>query len=291
MLEAAAPLTEYAVERRGPATVWVHRAYVDPAFVDLLARADDWFADPAFVLVKDTKKTKVGRLSVAIATAVRTVYVKRYNAFSLRYRIGSLFTRSAARRSLRGAEILAGAGVARAQPIASVEVRRRGMLERSFFISDEIPGARTSDSFWRSVLKPAEGPSGFHLRRSYLTGLASLFANLHAQRIYHDDLKDANIMAFAATGGVRFALLDLEGVRRCSQLSRHRRMKNLVQLYRTLGRHLSRSQKLFLLKSYLGAGFRDRAFRRRMIGDVVSLARRVDRRKSREAEARAARTR
>jgi hypothetical protein len=264
-------------------TVWLRRSFADPAFVESLTKADHWFADPAFVLVKDAEKTRVGRLTVKIGAASRVVYVKRYNAFSLRYRIGSLFVRSAARRALDGATILAGAGIESAQPIASVEVRRCGMLQRSFFVSEAIAGARTTDAFWRQNLRACEGRAGFRLRRQFLVRLAALFAALHSRRIYHDDLKDANIMAFVGEDGPQFALLDLEGVRRCFRLSERRRIKNLVQLYRTLGRYLSRSQKLFLLKVYLSTGFHDRALRHRIAVAVLGLARRVDRRKARES--------
>lgn len=279
------------MQKRGAATVWVRSDCADPAFVDLLARADEWFGDPALVQVKDTKKTRVGRLEVTIGAAAGTIYVKRYNAFSLRYRIGSLFSRSAARRSLDGARTLAEAGVASARPIASVEVRRWGMLERSFFVSEAIPGARTSDACWRFALRPVGGADGFRLRCAFLAGLAGLFAALHARRIYHDDLKDANIMASAVGQGVQFTLLDLEGVRRCARVPRRRRVKNLMQLYRTLGRYLSRAQQLRFLKRYLGAEFCDRRLRRRMIEDVARLARKVDGRKAREAASRAGRGR
>ena len=92
------------------------------------------------MLVKDTVKTRVGKIAALIGENSRTIYVKRNTAFSLRYRIGSLFCRSAARRSLYGAEVLKTGAIASARPIASVEVRRYGMLESSFFISEEIPG-------------------------------------------------------------------------------------------------------------------------------------------------------
>ena len=254
--------------------MWVRPDCRDRIFLEQLARAEDWFADPAFVLVKDTAKTKVGRVNVAIGKQSRNIYVKRYNAFSLRYRIGSLFSRSAAQRSLAGAEVLRNGAVASARPVASIEVRRYGMLESSFFISEEIPDARTSDRYWRAL--PDRAEKGFQLRRTFLRQLAGLFKDLHGQRIYHNDLKDANVMAF---GSVQFALLDLEGVRRCRRLSRRRRVKNLVQLYRTLGRYLSRPQKLYWLKCYLGTDFASRPLRRRWIGDVLGATARVERRK------------
>lgn len=272
-------LIEYTIVRRGSTTIRVRPDCCDSIFVERLARADDWFADPGFVLVKDTDKTKVGRVTVAIGKQAHTVFVKRYNAFSLRYRIGSLFSRSAARRSLSGAEVLRTGAIASARPVASIEVRRYGMLERSFFISEEIPGARTSDRYWRSLPGAGEGDRGFQLRRMFLRQLARLFRDLHERRIYHDDLKDANVMAYSVAGAVNFALLDLEGVRRCRHLSRRRRVKNLVQLHRTLGRYLSRPQKLVWLKYYLGGDFDNRALRRRWIADVLQLAARVERRK------------
>jgi hypothetical protein len=269
------------VSARGAARIWIRRAYADAKFVELLASPDSWFSDPEFVLVKDTLKTKVGRLSIRIGAESRAIYVKRYNAFSLRYRVGSLFSRSAARRSLAGAEVLAAAGIDSAQPIASVEIRRCGMLASSFFVAEEIAGAQTSDRFWRNILKPAQGSKGLQRRRAYLAGLAGLFARLHRQRIYHGDLKDANIMAFPGESGPRFVLLDLEGVRRCSVISRRRRVKNLVQLYRTLGKSLRRPEQLFFLKNYLGGDFANRPLRRRFVNEVLNLAQRVDRRKAR----------
>lgn len=264
-------------------------ARVEPNFVDQLARPDDWFAHPALVLIKDTQKTRVGKIATRIGSEQRTIYVKRYNAFSWRYRIGSLFTRSAARRALDGAEVLAGARIACASPVASIEIRRLGMLESSFFVSEEIAGAQTSDRFWRNALQPVRGRAGFYLRRDYLERLAKLFAELHAQRIYHDDLKDANIMAFAGEAGPQFALLDLEGVRRCSRLTRRRRIKNLVQLYRTHGKYLNRSHKLYFLKKYLGADFAHRPLSRSVAETIILIARRVDGRKARESSARQAR--
>ena len=46
-------------------------------------------------------------------------------------------------------------------------------------------------------------------------------------------------------------LLDLEGVRQYRALSESRRIKNLVQLNRTLGRYLRNVQKLWVLQAYL----------------------------------------
>jgi hypothetical protein len=285
-------LPEFVERRVGNVSIRLHPAFLDPTFVTRLADPDQFFHDPGCEIVKDQKKIKVGRLTVTVAGSPRSVYVKRYNAFSLRYKIASPLARSGARRALRGAAILGAANILTATPVAAVERRVRGVLTGSFSVSEEIAGGATVDAYWRETLRPIAGRAGFCRRRRFLSALAGLFRSLHEQNIYHDDLKDANILA-VPNGAERpesFFLLDLEGVRRCSTLSERRRVKNLVQLERTLGRHLRRIDRLVFFKSYLGASFADRRLRRKRLETILAAARRVDRAKARAARRDGAKT-
>ena len=271
-------LTQFQIEKRGRATLWVARLCAGPAFVDVLADLDRLFERATCRLIKDQRKIKVGRIIVNIAGEERALYVKRYNAFSLRYRIFSLMGPSRAVRALRGACVLAEAGISTAAPLAAVEERFFGMLEKSFFVSEEIVGGRTADAYWAEHLADCSGADGFRRRRTFLQLLASLFRTLHHRKIYHNDLKDANIMAISSgnDGSVEFFLLDLEGVKRCRGLGHRRRVKNIVQIYRTLGTHLSRSQQLFFLKCYLSASHDNSERRRDLIRIILKRALRVD---------------
>ena len=160
------------------------------------------------------------------------------------------------------------------------------MLRASFFVSEEIAGGKTADAYWVATLRAFTGCEGFKRRRAFLGGLAAMFRLLHAGGVYHNDLKEANIMC--VEGGnddaPKFYLLDLEGVRRYSRLSERRRVKNLMQIYRTLGMHLSRSQRLFFLKCYLGDSFADRELKRGLTRVVLRRARRVDSIKARRTQ-------
>jgi tRNA A-37 threonylcarbamoyl transferase component Bud32 len=277
---------EYNVEKRGGTTIWISRVCADPAFVDALADADRLLEDAACDVIKDQKKIKVGRLALTIAGEQRSVYIKRYNAFSLRYRLLSAFSQSGALRSLRGAAVLAEIGVPTARPLAAIEMRVCGTLRASFFVSEEIAGGKTANAYWMATLRDFADCEGFKRRRAFLRQLAAMFRLLHAGGVYHNDLKEANIMV--VEGGndvsVKFFLLDLEGVRRYSSLSERRRVKNLIQIYRTLGTHLSRSQRSYFLKSYLGDSFGDRKLKRDLIEVVLRRARRVDIIKARTAQ-------
>jgi hypothetical protein len=278
-------LPDFTLQKRGSATIWVQRKFADGIFVDSLAVADLWFEDSKCQIVKDEKKTKVGRLTVRIGDKEHLLYLKQFNSFSLRYRLLSLFASSRAFRSLRGAAILRDAGISTVIPVAAVENRAWGMLTNSFFISEEIGGGTTTDAYWVRELRPLGGREGKDRRRGFLRDLARLFRSLHTEHIYHNDLKDANILAARdkATGSVAFFLLDLDGVKRYSRLSKRRRLKNLVQLHRTLGRHMRRPEKLYFLKTYLGSGSGDRMLKRHLSSNVLRQTHRVDLLKSRKA--------
>ena len=282
-----AVLPEFVERRVGDASIRLHPSFIDPAFIARLADPDQFLRNPACEVIKDQKKIKVGHLIVSIAGSPRSLYVKRYNSFSMRYKVASTVVRSGARRALGGAAILGSANIQTATPVAAVERRVRGVLVASFLISEEVAGGATVDAYWREKLRPIAGRTGFKRRRLFLHALAGLFRTLHEHNIYHDDLKDANILAApnSTDKAESFFLLDFEGVRRCSPLSARRRIKNLVQLERTLGCHLRQVDRLAFLKSYLGASFADRRFRRKQIATILTAARQVDQAKTRLARA------
>jgi hypothetical protein len=270
---------DYVLRRRGGQRIWFDRRLAETDLVSVLRDPDALLEQPGCEIIKDQRKIKIGRISVMVDGRQATIYVKRYNAFSRRYRIRSLFLRSESMAALKGAAILGRAQIAAVRPLAAVESRRCGSLEESFFVSEEIEGGRTIDAYWQNQLAHIPGDEGYRHRRNFLSALARLLSGLHRQRIYHNDLKDANILVCATCpGDEKFFLLDLEGVRRCWYLSGRRRVKNLVQLNRTLGQLLSRADKLFFLHAYLESARVNLKTRRRWVGRIVSATARADQR-------------
>lgn len=270
--------------KMGSSSLWVaHDLDGDPK-LPMLADPDLLFSLPQCEIIKDQRKIKVGRVPLEIRGKIKGIYLKRYNVFSWRYRLGSLFVESPAMRSWTGAGTLMQAGFFTGEPIAAVECRSWGMLKKSFYLSEEIPQGRTVDVYWREQLSPMRGSEGFRKRRDFLKDLARLFRGLHQLNIYHNDLKDANILVCSGAGqqGEFFYLLDLEGIRRYRHLNRRRQIKNLVQLNRTLGRLLRRTEKLYVLKVYLGDAFNHRGETREWIKRVLKESDRGDRRSLRK---------
>ena len=81
----------------------------------------------------------------------------------------------------------------------------------------------------------------------------------------------------AGTRAEHFYLLDLEGIRRHRNLNRRRRIKNLVQLNRTLGRYLRPADKIRFLNYYLGRSFSSPADKRVWVARVLRQSKRLDR--------------
>jgi len=271
---------EFTREVRGDTSIWIERKLVGSTLVDQLADSDRLLADPTCEIIKDQKKTTVGRLTLGVGATSYEIYIKRYNVFSVRHRLVSPFVMSGALRALHGATVLRRWKIPSVAPLGAVERRYWGVLAKSFFISEEITGGKTVDAYWRDDLRCLPEGTGRRQRRDFLVRLGELFQMLHGRAIYHNDLKDANILAARRQQMTAFFLLDLEGVRQYRRLSDKRRVKNLVQLHRTLGRYLRKPDKLVVLKHYLGNSYAERSIRRQWIKQIVRQSDRLDRAKA-----------
>jgi len=272
-------LPDFERRKIGNTSVWIAPKRATPSDLSLFAEADRLFDRPECEIVKDQRKIKVARLDLNLGGRTYSVYLKRFNCFSWRVKLGSFFMPSGAAKSLRGAAILSNAGISSAKPVAAVEIRSWGFVTKSFFITEEINGGKTVDRYWRGALAALAEREGYHRRRLFMEGLALLFRSLHEQGVYHNDLKDANILVVKGERSLNdsFFLLDLEGIRNYKQLSQRRRIKNLVQLNRTLGRYVRRAAKLYFLKHYLGPDFLDQGEKWYWEKKILRQSRRLDR--------------
>lgn len=278
MSRARAVYPNFVLRQYGTCKLWLDSNYAEPQSIAVLKNPDQLFDFPTCEIIKDQRKIKVARVVIEVHGEKLPIYVKRYNSFSRRHRFASIFTVSGGMKSLRGAAILYRNCIATAKPIAAVEERVQGRVLRSFYLTEEISGGATVDAYWLNILKPLRHLKGSEYRRVFLQALGELFSRLHGRGVYHNDLKDANILAVpvGSNGSIALYLLDLEGVRQYRVLSEGRRVKNLVQLNRTLGRYLTGTQRLSFLRAYLGRSFGDRRLKRRLAAKVIGASHRLD---------------
>lgn len=237
-------------EQTGPLREWRPHG-VPPVRTLLGGPADpDWALTRADCeIVKYDGRVWVGRLE----TPAGVVYLKRYARSVARTALEALLVGSPGRRAAEAAVRLAAAGVGVPRVCAAVEGVRGGLVTKSFFLAHESAG-ETLDRYWTRLLEEGDATARRVARRVLAVRLGALFARLHAHGIYHNDLKDVNVLAHAGQDGPELTLLDLERVRfGGAPVGRRRRVKNLVQLDRTLGVRASRTDRLRMLRAYLGA--------------------------------------
>src|SRR5436309_16074666 len=99
-------LPEFMSHKLGNARIWTDSKLLASVGSDLLANPDLLFARADCKVIKDQLKIKVSCLILEIDGIPTGVYLKRYNAFSPRYRIASLILSSWTIKSLRGAKVL-----------------------------------------------------------------------------------------------------------------------------------------------------------------------------------------
>lgn len=258
------------------------------ALEQVLTRSLDLASNRESKIIKSENKIMVVRFPLEVGGTIKSVYMKQHNALSLGHRLASLCCYpSAAMRSLSGAVTLLEKGYATAAPVAAVEYRRCGVLLKSLYFSEELAGAKTIETFWRDELSALKGAAGKTKRRVFLRSLAQLFRSLHENGIYHNDLKASNILVpdRGASSETIFSLIDLQGLRKCLFVSSRRRIKNLAQLNRTLGVHLTWTEKLFFFKSYEDRRFHDRRKKRALVQRILDQ---TNRQIMRESQRRAA---
>ncbi|MEK7297197.1 MAG: lipopolysaccharide kinase InaA family protein, partial [Planctomycetota bacterium] len=251
-------------EKRG----WVWEGYEGLFEID----PDSLFDSTECAIIKDQKKIKVGR----IIWNGEELYLKRYNTYSVWTYIEGFIRGSKALRAWKGAMILMEKGIATAQPLAAIEWKRFGLggvgarrprpllnlaaIEwkrfwlggKSFYITRGVSDSQISVDYYKECLKDKQ--ASLSDKRVFLRSLAELFREIHTKNVYHNDLKDYNILVRKEGDRRRFFLLDLEGVRVYHSIPDNKRIKNLVQLNRTLGRLLSSTDKVAFIRQYTKDG-------------------------------------
>ncbi len=250
-----------------------------PEWAAIAMGADAIVEAADFRTVKDEAKTRAGVATIG----GREVFVKRFATRSWADGLMERIRGSRAARSLRGAAILSDAGFARPAPLAALEIRSAGSVRASYLISEMLSGARTLSQFVDRRFGSA--PRDFRWRREVSRHLASEVRRLHDAGLYGSDLQETNLMLEQGRDGLRVYFVDLDGFRRTRSVPWRRRERNLIQLDRSVGRFLSRTERIRFLYDYLGGRpERDRA--RELVAGLLEHSARKEREYQRRRERR-----
>jgi tRNA A-37 threonylcarbamoyl transferase component Bud32 len=242
-----------------------------PEWASAIASAATLTAQPDFRLLKATARTRAGFLECGGGEA----FVKCVDAGSWLQGLVDRIRGSRAQRALRGAALLETGGFAHPRPLAALEQRSLGAVRSCCMMSEALSNARMF-----SVFALRDGRN-FARRKWISEAVAREIRRMHDSGIYTHDLQETNLMLEARDHELTIYFVDLEDFRRARKVSMRRRMLNLVHLDRSIGRFVSRSQRLRFFYNYLGdRPAHDEA--RRLVGQLLEIRNRIERRRGRK---------
>lgn len=240
-------------------------------WVSAIERGDELMSSPCFEAVKDEARIRAGFVRIGD----RPAFLKRFDSGSWKEGLIDRVRGSRARRSLRGAALLERGGFSRPAPLAAMELRRLGSVRASYLLSEALMRARTLSAFVDRGVDPRRRDPRW--RAGVIGAVANEIGRLHGAGLYSSDLQETNLMLEERSeGGLRIYFVDLDGFCRIQPLPWRRRLRNLVQLDRSVGRFMNRAERLKFLYAYLG-GRPPRGEARRIVGRLLQERRRKDR--------------
>jgi tRNA A-37 threonylcarbamoyl transferase component Bud32 len=231
----------YNIVERGPA--WSEargRSLLEPE--ELLSRPD----------ARLLKRRDAGRTVGMVRLDGAEVVVKLYEEDGVIDGIERLVLGSAAARAARGIARMRQVGFATPDLVAVLETPLVGASRRSVLATRAVDGARGDEA--REHLCAEE-------RVRLAERLGGYVRELHARGAYPQDLWMTNLIAVRERDGWGWVLVDLDRVRLYRRVSSRRRLKNLVQIERSLGRLWDGGEREAFLRGYLGPADRDEADR------------------------------
>jgi len=139
------------------------------------------------------------------------------------HRLKTLLVDSKARRAWTGARALVRAGLSTPAPIAYLESRKKGRIDRAFFLAARERGAEEIRGLLRRLPEAELGP--------LVSALARAIRGGHDAGVVHRDLSDGNVLVRrGADGSFRFLFLDTNRVKQRRRLGTLARARSLVRL-------------------------------------------------------------
>jgi hypothetical protein len=227
-------------------SAWVAAELRDTSLGEALREPRRLFRDPRARVLKDHARTAVAALSFD----GRDLYLKHWKTHRWYRPFVWLATGTPAAQSLASAARLERAGFRVPERLGATESRALGVPRDCWLVTAAVVDAQPLGRFWR------EQAAGWPVRRraALLAAVAAEFARFHAAGFYSRDANADNFLVrWSAAGRPEFHYLDLENVRFLGRVSRRRRVKNLVQLYRPVRGMIGRNDRLRWLRAYFGA--------------------------------------
>ncbi|MBM4328704.1 MAG: hypothetical protein FJ118_16245 [Deltaproteobacteria bacterium] len=245
-------------------------------------------------LLKNAPETAV---TVVNPPGLPGVCVKEFKWRGWRHALKGFFRATQGMRAFRNGSLLREAGIGAPRALAMIRKTTLGLAQTEWVLMEAIAGALELDRYL--LTRMSAGWSSEEKKRLSLY-LAKFIGTMHAQGIYHSDLKTCNILVAPRSTenqeqAVRPAnsrrdsaasaehtttndsdpillLLDYDDVTFSHPLSERRRIKNLAQIFLSTPAAIGAADRLRFMREYARSSGLDRAHARRIARRVLDVA-------------------
>jgi len=216
-------------------TLYIHKGVRNDTFEQTLLAGKEALHERYHpTLVRSSKFTRVYKFSVGFGGAEKVVYLKEYFYRSVWDFVKHFFRPSRARRALEAAFMLAENGFENPAVIAMGQCRFAFLTTRNFLATLEVENGRSVYQMVRPrFAKATQGRQAHHKlreRRLFIRAFGRTIGRMHADGIFHGDLRLGNMLARKEQDSWHFFFLDNERTKKFRRLPARLRLKNLVQI-------------------------------------------------------------
>lgn len=180
----------------------------------------------------------------------KSYYYKEFFDRGLKDILKNLFGFSRAKKAFKAGHMLLQENFHTPEPILFGIKKKYFFILKNFLITESIDGERT----YEYIKKHYTMPMSLELirdKRSMICAAGKEIGRLHKSGIFHGDLRVGNILISGTGDNARFYFIDNERTIKRKFLSEKHRLKNLVQLNMLGLSHITRTDRLRFISSYI----------------------------------------
>jgi tRNA A-37 threonylcarbamoyl transferase component Bud32 len=236
--------------RQNKCTLYIHKQFANDSLVKGLLAGEEKLRQ-LYVLkpIPSSESTCVDKFSISVGDDEREIYLKQYLCGSPLRFIKSVFRRSRARRAFEAALMLARNSFDTSEVVAMGE-RRDGFFHRNNFLATFA--AENSKAIYQLIPENSKILDKEQLRswRQLIRALGRTIGKMHADSIFHGDLRLGNILARRKGNHWRLFFIDNERTKKFHRLPFKLRLKNLVQVNMVPAGNTSNTDRMRFFREY-----------------------------------------
>ncbi|KPK45276.1 MAG: hypothetical protein AMJ65_00340 [Phycisphaerae bacterium SG8_4] len=228
-------------------TVRIRKGVGKDDIADMLSLSDS--SRGRFVRAKSSDNARVFRGSISFDGTDHGLYLKRYLCRSALDFVKHLFRPSRAKRAFNASLMLQNDGFDAPVVIGLFERHIGPFCSDNSLLTEEVENAKSMVEILTDLCRGPEAET-LGRKRDLIRAFAETVGQMHAEGIFHGDLRLGNVLVVRQERKWRFFFIDNERTRKFNAIGARSRLKNLVQVNMFI-HGISNTDRMRFFRSYL----------------------------------------